>query len=427
MAILIDRTSESELAAESRKRFIQRTRDYLRRSVIQGSNQTKTPGLSHGAILVSDESIIEPYFTFFYDTFKEKETVILNEAFNKGDLIFTPYNDQMGKGGKRGENGDGDNDMEDSFSFLLSEQEFINLIFENLELPNFIEKDSPVINYKKWKHAGFVKYGLPSNLNIMKSFKESFGRRIASNGALKEQIQALEDDIDKNGTSEEKENLLKELKDKIKNIPYFDEEDLRYNTRVPCIEKISKAVVFLMLDVSGSMTMQMKDLAKRFFYMMSLFLKTKYKETEIVFITHTDTAIEVDQNEFFYSRRTGSTEFLPAYQLVNEIIETRYPVSQYNIYLAHASDSEMMDSMEKYREYLTSTIIPKIQYGVYTHIGFYMTDFNLSEKAIQRYALAAKEMIDGLNNDKFKFGLLDDSSDPYRLLLDLFGKKRGRV
>jgi uncharacterized sporulation protein YeaH/YhbH (DUF444 family) len=98
--------------------------------------------------------------------------------------------------------------------------------------------------------------------------------------------------------------------------------------------------MFCVMDVSGSMDRARKDLAKRFFTLLYLFLKRNYEKIEVVFIRHHTVAKEVDEQEFFYSRETGGTVVSSALQLMGEIMAERYPMSSWNLYVAQASDGD---------------------------------------------------------------------------------------
>ena len=130
------------------------------------------------------------------------------------------------------------------------------------------------------------------------------------------------------------------LEHRSKIIPYIDPIDVRYNRfdRVP--RPNTEAVMFCLMDVSGSMTEAMKDLAQRFFMLLHVFLIRRYRHVDIVFIRHTSTAEEVDEDTFFYSRETGGTVVSTALEKMLEIARARYPTDRWNIYAAQASDGD---------------------------------------------------------------------------------------
>ena len=99
---------------------------------------------------------------------------------------------------------------------------------------------------------------------------------------------------------------------------------------------LAKAVMFCLMDVSGSMDQATKDIAKRFYVLLYLFLTRTYENVEVVFIRHHTQAKEVDEHEFFYSQETGGTIVSSALKLMKEIVTDRYPIGEWNIYAAQA-------------------------------------------------------------------------------------------
>jgi uncharacterized sporulation protein YeaH/YhbH (DUF444 family) len=152
-------------------------------------------------------------------------------------------------------------------------------------------------------------------------------------------------------------------------VPYLDPVDVRYNRFEKVPQPITQAVMFCLMDVSGSMTETMKDLAKRFFTLLYLFLRRKYKKIEIVFIRHTHVAEEVDEQTFFYGRETGGTVVSCALEEMDRIIAERFPAADWNIYGAQASDGDNLSSDNaKLHSILTGRIIGKCQYYAYVEI-----------------------------------------------------------
>ena len=130
------------------------------------------------------------------------------------------------------------------------------------------------------------------------------------------------------------EDEARHLRKRVETIPFIDTFDLRYNHRVRQPKPSTQAVMFCLMDVSGSMHQKRKDIAKRFFILLYLFLTRTYERIQLVFIRHHTTAKEVAENDFFYSRETGGTVVSSALQLMNEIVQERYPSNEWNIYAA---------------------------------------------------------------------------------------------
>ncbi|MGO6907737.1 DUF444 family protein, partial [Rhizobium ruizarguesonis] len=136
------------------------------------------------------------------------------------------------------------------------------------------------------------------------------------------------------------EAKLKSLTEKSRRIPYIDPLDVRYRRFENEPKPVAKAVMFCLMDVSGSMSEHMKDLAKRFYLLLYLFLSKRYKKVEIVFIRHTDKAEEVDEETFFYGPATGGTLVSSALAAMRAIIAARFDPAEWNIYGAQASDGD---------------------------------------------------------------------------------------
>ncbi len=128
--------------------------------------------------------------------------------------------------------------------------------------------------------------------------------------------------------------------------------------------------MFCLMDVSGSMTEAMKDLAKRFFMLLHIFLERRYRTVDVVFIRHTSTAEEVDEETFFYSRETGGTVVSTALEKMLEIARARYPLDTWNIYAAQASDGDNYGADSGHCvELLGGEVLPICQYFAYIEVG----------------------------------------------------------
>jgi len=128
-------------------------------------------------------------------------------------------------------------------------------------------------------------------------------------------------------------------------------------------------VMFCLMDVSGSMGEREKDLAKRFFVLLHLFLKRRYEKVDIVFIRHTHDAQEVDEQTFFYSRQSGGTIVSTALEKMLEIQHERYTTSDWNIYAAQASDGYTQSGdAKRCVELLETELMPLCQYYAYIEI-----------------------------------------------------------
>ena len=269
---------------------------------------------------------------------------------------------------------------EDEFVFQLTREEFLEFFFEDLELPDLVKTQlKSVVEYKS-RRAGYTTAGIPSNINVIRSLRGALARRMALSAPyareLKQKEEELDDILTAHGEDDPKVLLLREeiklLKTKINAVPFIDEFDIRYNNRVKDPVPSTQAVMFCIMDVSGSMNEERKDIAKRFFILLYLFLERNYESIDVVFIRHHTTAKEVDEEEFFYSRETGGTVVSSALELMHEIIEERYPTSQWNIYAAQASDGDNWEGdSPACSEILVNKIMPCLQYFAYVEITAY--------------------------------------------------------
>lgn len=217
-----------------------------------------------------------------------------------------------------------------------------DLLFEDLALPNLKKNQHRQLNEFKTHRAGFTSNGVPANISVVRSLQNSLARRTAMTAGKRRELRALEEDLEAISRSEpvqllEEERLRKEiaeLRAKIERVPFIDTFDLRYKNYEKRPEPSSQAVMFCLMDVSGSMDQATKDMAKRFYILLYLFLSRTYKNVDVVYIRHHTQAKEVDEHEFFYSQETGGTIVSSALKLMDEVVQARYDPAQWNIYAA---------------------------------------------------------------------------------------------
>jgi uncharacterized sporulation protein YeaH/YhbH (DUF444 family) len=127
--------------------------------------------------------------------------------------------------------------------------------------------------------------------------------------------------------------------------------------------------MFCLMDVSGSMDQETKDIAKRFYILLYLFLTRSYRDVDVVYIRHHTQAKEVDEEEFFYSRETGGTIVSSALEMTRDIIAQRYPPTDWNIYAAQASDGDNWnDDSPVCEQILAKQLLPQLRYYAYVEI-----------------------------------------------------------
>lgn len=339
----------------NRERFIRRYKTQLKKAVADVAGESSISDVSGDGrvkVRIPTREVSEPTFIFGQGGSTER-VVPGNRDFVPGDRIPRPSGGGEGQGGGKPGKGEG----EDGFTFVLSREEFLNLYFDDLELPELLKREISSVKRMKSRNAGYSRTGAPTSLSVLRTMKASLMRRVA----LEPRGEDEEDDDEDKGQLD----LLDDPKKK-PYVPFLDEVDLRYRNRVTYPEPSTNAVIFCLMDVSASMDEAKKDLAKRFYTLLYLFLTRKYEEVKLVFIRHTDEAEEVTEEDFFYGKKSGGTEIMPAMELMHNIIETRYPGSAWNVYVAQASDGDATSrDARASAEYLSSKIMPHVRYYAY--------------------------------------------------------------
>lgn len=367
----------------NRQRFLRRVRGHVKdmvdKSVRNRSiRDNSAKGLEGGEkVTIPAKGIREPRLILSGDTGMRHKVFPGNKDFVVGDSFKRPE----GGGGQGGRKASEEGEGQDEFSFTLTKDEYLELLFDGLELPDLTKKNIVETETVGRRRAGLTTSGTPANLNLVRTMRNSLGRRlalgrpsVASMEKLAAEIKALEE-VDPR--RDEEEHLLAELRQKYeglerrrKIVGYIDPLDLRFDTHIPEVVRNSKAVVFCLMDVSGSMQEREKDLAKRFFILLHLFLERRYKRTDIVFVRHTHLAQEVDEETFFYARESGGTIVSTALEKMHEIITERYPTDEWNIYGAQASDGDNFGSDSgRCQTLLSEKILPVCQYYAYVEIA----------------------------------------------------------
>ncbi|MFT4099474.1 MAG: YeaH/YhbH family protein [Burkholderiaceae bacterium] len=394
MSVIIDRRlNDRNKSAVNRERFIRRYKAHIQRAVSDMVADRSIKDMEHGGqVKIPVKDVSEP--SFRQGGGGDREMVHPgNRKFMPGDRIKRP--EGGGEGDGKGSDG-GQGEGEDGFTFTLSREEFMEIFFDDLELPNMERTRVGDIREYKWQRAGYTPQGSPVNLSVARSLRNALGRRIALTSASRKRLahlQALlerraendaeigapvpagfDPDVDPRADPDLEPALdreaidaeINELRRRIARVPFLDEIDLRYRHRVQVAQPMSQAVMFCLMDVSASMDENKKDLAKRFFTLLYLFLSRKYERVEVVFIRHTDDAEEVDEDRFFHDPKTGGTVVLSALHLMHEIIEKRYPSNLWNIYGAQASDGDAFGAdPEKSRGFLEEQLLPRLRYFAY--------------------------------------------------------------
>ena len=359
----------------NRERFLRRHKEQIREAVKRAVDGRGIRDMAQGEdIHIPKRDIAEPVFG--HGQGGKREMVHPgNKDYVRGDRIERPKGGGGGGGGgQASDSGEGDDD----FVFHLSKEEFMQVFFDDLALPNLTRTTLAETPEYKTHRAGYSSDGTPNNLHVVRSMRGAIGRRIALGSDVRRELNKLEEELVELkhhpvGHAAEIAALEKEieaLRARLGRIPYLDPIDLRYRSRVRVPVPTSKAVMFCLMDVSGSMDEARKDLAKRFFILLYLFLTRHYERIDIVFIRHHTQAQEVDEQNFFHSTETGGTVVSSALVLMEEIAKARYPTSEWNIYGAQASDGDNWHhDSGRCRELLANNILPLCRYFAYVQVA----------------------------------------------------------
>lgn len=375
MAYLIDRRQQSKnKSAINRERFLRRYKSQIKEAVARAVKGRSITDIESGEkISIPVKDVNEPNFGHAHGGVWETVSPG-NKEYLKGDRVQRP---KGGSGSGKGQAGNTDQMSEDDFIFELSREEFMNYFFEDLELPNMVKTQLTAAIEFKNQRAGYRMFGTPTNIHVLRSLRGALGRRIALGGRahkrLKEAELELIELLAEFQPDDPRVVLLRaeihHLRTKLLAIPFIDPFDLRYSNRIKVPKPTSQCVMFCLLDVSGSMDEQKKDTAKRFFILLYLFLTRAYDKIEVVFIRHHTQASEVDENEFFTSRESGGTVVSSALNLLIKIMHERYSSSDWNVYVAQASDGDNWDNDSvTCRQLLINTVMPAVQYYAYVEI-----------------------------------------------------------
>lgn len=394
MTVIIDRRKNlSEKSVVNRKRFLQRSQRAIKKSINKNLDGTRNIReiLDGDVVEIPVKDISEPVFVHSGSKGVHDYIMNGNDQYEEDDLIEKQYSGQ-GSGNGKGASDEGD--LEDYFQFQVTREEYLEMFFQDLELPDMVKKNLMALEDFKPQRTGFTRSGNPANINIGQSVKRSLGRRIALHRPSEEEIEELEEqlrllqlDDDQFGITgfyekrKALEEQIEELRGKQRRVPFIDEMDVRYNNFASQPLPSTSAVMVCLMDVSGSMGEFEKNIAKRFYMLLYYFLSRHYKKIDLVFIRHTTDAQEVSEEVFFYDRESGGTIVSTALEEMMKVIKDRYPTDQWNIYAAQASDGDNWGSDNlKCKAILEKEILPICQYFAYIQVAHeYMDEFDVPD------------------------------------------------
>jgi uncharacterized sporulation protein YeaH/YhbH (DUF444 family) len=418
MLQIIDRRNDSKKkSAVNRNRFLHRFKGQIRKAVQDAISKRGVTDIDSGEkITIPARDISEPRF---HHGKGGRWSVVQpgNDRFVAGDSLDRPP-----AGDGRGSSASADGEGLDDFVFTLSREEFLDIFFDDLALPRLVKTQLARITEYRRVRAGYTQSGVPTNLNIVRSLRGAIGRRIAAGAPYRKELrrlrQALADlEAAGHGDGPEAAELRSEiarLLRRLECLPFIDTFDLRYNNRVKVPLPSTQAVMFCLMDVSGSMDEEKKQIAKRFFMLLYLFLTRSYERIELVFIRHHTRAIEVGEDDFFTSRESGGTVVSSALELTAEIIRRRYASDTWNIYVAQASDGDNWEAdSPRCRALIETQLLPLLQYFAYIEITG-----DEPQNLWREYA-----RVQALHRETFAMQRIATAADIYPVFRELFRKK----
>ena len=418
-SVIVDRRPDKGKSTANRQRVLKRLAGALRAQVAEMIIRRKLGDHDSAAqVQIERKDVKEPSFALDPASGASGRVVPGNQHYRVGDKIARNPGSGQGRGSGAGE---GESEEEDAFRFALSREEYMSLLFDELELPALVKKDLLEIDENRFRRGGVVRYGNPGTVCVARTFKASIGRRVAAEAQYAEALEAAERALELACASAVPDRVraaqfeLEEVRQSGANIPFLDPVDLRYRSLIEVQSPRTAAVMFCLMDVSSSMDEPRKDLAKRFFTLLYLFLSRKYAKLELVFIRHTDQAQEVDEDTFFHGTQAGSTKVLSALAKMQEIIDSRYPPSHYNIFGAQASDGDSggTDPTES-SAYLLSRLLPAARYFVYAEVG----------DGLARGLTSLWTAYRGIVSDRFNMAAVRGRNEVYPALAKLFNKEQ---
>ena len=418
MNIVDRRKNPKAKSLGNRQRFLRRAKAEIRHAAREALKKRKVSDVAGSQkISISTKSLREPQFGLSGNSGSRDFVLPGNKDFTAGDTIPKPP-----PGGGSGNQGSRDGSGVDDFVFTLTRDEFLDLFFEDLKLPNLVKIQLKSLRSYKMARAGFTSDGSPSKLNRPRTMRNSLARRIALHrpslvklAEVEAELAAAVAETPRNVVRiAEIEARLKHLKHLRTAVAYVDPIDLRYNRFERRPRPTTQAVMFCLMDVSASMTEPLKELAKRFFMLLNVFLNRHYQEVDVVFIRHTTEAQEVDEATFFEATSTGGTVISTALEEMSRIIAGRYPPGEWNIYAAQASDGHnVSDDMDVCVEMLEQQLLPICQYFAYIEVS--QPGHSFGESVVWRDYTPLSERV-----ENFAMRQVSDAGEIYPVFRELF-------
>jgi hypothetical protein len=333
----ISDAERSDRSAGDRLRHRQKVRESIRENIADIIAEESIIGKDKDRVIKVPLRGIKEYRFVFGDNAPGASQG--NGDSRPGQVIGKTGKDAPGLGDERA----GDRPGVDYYETDVTLEELIEIMFEDLELPNLERRALREIqaDYSS-RRKGYRKVGIRIRLDKRRTAKQRVMRMLASDKRNDAVARALEESEELD-TDREPASTGAAFQRVHRRFP-FHQDDLRYKHVEIDTKEESNAAVICIMDTSGSMDTMKKYLARSFFFLLYQFISTRYRNVEIVFIAHHTEASEVTEEEFFHKGESGGTFISSGYAKALEIIAARYHPSLWNLYAFHCSDGDNFDS-----------------------------------------------------------------------------------
>ena len=395
MSVFREHKTIADRAASDRSRHRQKIEKAIKESVrdvvaeesIIGQNGNKK-------IRITVKGIKEHHFVFGTNEKNKRVGSAPGKDLSKGQQVGHRKRQQQNGPGNKPGNEPG----EEMYEIEMSLEELAGYLFNDLELPELEKKNFKFTTQEKMKRKGKRSYGIRPRLSKKETIKQKIRRKKAA-------IKAGSYD------PESGERFT------------CHESDLRYKHIAPVKKENTAAVVFFVMDVSGSMTTNKKYLARSFFFLLYQFLNHKYSSIDVVFVSHTADAHEVNEEQFFTQVPNGGTLVSTGLIKVEEIIDKRYHPNNWNIYTFYCGDGDnwAIDNKETLSAFRRLKEINQVM--CYTEIGA----LSKYEYALFGNSSGEKKLWDWtklIEDKNFKRIRLSENKDIWQAFKKLFGGRQ---
>lgn len=401
MSIFREHKTSADRSAADRKRHKQKIDKALRegiKDVVADESIIGQDGKKKVKIPV--KGIKEYHFVYGENNQNKKAGSAGDKKIKRGQVLRKGGKKQKAQG-KKGSDQAGD----EYYEVEVTLDELAEYLFQDLELPDLEKKRFKFIKDHKPKRSGFRKKGMRSRLSKKETIKRKIRRKkmaIASGAFDPESGERFP----------------------------FHEDDLKYKHTKLKPQQNNSAVIFFLMDVSGSMTKDKKYMARSFYFLLYQFLRYKYDNIEVVFISHCTEAKEVNEDDFFKRGTSGGTVMSSALTMTKEIINKRYHPSSWNIYTFYSGDGEnwsfddektvnLFKDLKELNQMICYAEIDPNSFPAESTYGILSKSFNYN----QSEATALWKKLTPITDDKFKKIKISKPNHIWHSFQHIFGGK----